>query len=186
MASNKQTIATLRAELNERQAKAEAAQRNVNDLQQRIRQLRGAMLLDSDIDHTPRIATAETELKEAQTYLADFPLAAEELRRRITEIEQSIAAERLAGDAERYQELTTTEAAQRREFAQAVVQLATVAKSLLATIAERQALYAIVHPAALPMPVGGRPSNHLPPVRVEWFTAGAVEDAQRTLANELS
>jgi predicted nuclease with TOPRIM domain len=176
----KQVLADLRAELTDRHSKATASQQRKAELTQRISQLQGAMALDG-VDLSARIQQAQAELAEANKLLSTWPDVKAELQRRIGEAESALAQEQRAANVERWHEVSALEAAQRREFAQAVVALAEIAQRLRATIDERQALFTTLM-GVLP---GSRPLNWLPEFRADWVYAGKVSDAKQALAEWL-
>ena len=182
MTNSKQQVADLRAELVERTAKVQAAQRTKTELAQRISQLTGAMALDG-IDHSKRIAQAQTELTAANTLLATWPDVQAELNRRIGEVEQVISADKLTAATQRYTVLAELEAQQRREFASQVVALAETSKRLRATIDERQQLHSTLHKAGVSLPP--RPSNGLPEFRADWVYRGQPSEAAAMLKDLL-
>ena len=183
--NNKQQLANLRAELVERTTKASTSQERKGELTQSISRMVGEQALDG-VDHSARIASAKAELALVEGYLNTWPDVQAELNRRVGEAEQALNAERLETAKARYTVLADLEAQQRREFANQVVSLAELSKRLLATISERDGLYAATHQqGGLAIPPGGRPTNYPPQFRPEWVQYGQPNAAVETLKDLL-
>ncbi len=178
----KQQLADLKAELADRQSKAQAAQASKVELTQRISQLAAAQALDN-VDHSKRIATAKAELAQTEQVLATWPDVETELKRRIVIAEQVVTNERVAQDAERYNVLNQQELQQRREFAQRVIDLATIAQALQNTIDQVQTVHTDLHKAGVRVP--SRPSNWLPPFNPGWVHSGQPDQAAAALKDLL-